>query len=69
MLCKAIVIIKSKYCRLNNSKKSNSTWFWKNEVNIIVTSNGKIHQILHTIDKEKLLGTENVDDFINNTSS
>ena len=41
-----------------------------NAVNIKVTltPNGEIHQIFHTTDIEKLLGIENLEDFINNTS-
>ena len=51
-----------------NSKKIHSTCFWNNAVNIKVTSNGEIHQIFHTTDIEKLLGIENLEDFIINTS-
>ena len=56
-------------CRqLQDPKEIHSTWFWSNAVNIKVTPNGKIHQIFHTTDMEKLLGVESLDDFINNTS-
>ena len=56
-------------CRqLKNSKKIYLTWFWNNVVNINVTANEEIHQIFHTTDTEKLLGVENLEDFINNTS-
>ena len=57
-----------KFRQLKNFKKIHSTWFWKNVVNIKVTPNGEIHQIFHTNDIEKLLGIENLEDFINNTS-
>ena len=57
-----------KFRQLKNFKKIHSTWFWKNVVNIKVTPNGEIHQIFHTTDIEKLLGIENLEDFINNTS-
>ena len=54
--------------QLKNSEKIHSTWFWNNTVNIEVTPNGEIHQIFHTTDMEKLLGIENLEDFINYTS-
>ena len=57
-----------KFRQLKNFKKIHSTWFWKNVVNIKVTPNGEIHQIFHTNDIEKLLGIENLEEFINNTS-
>ena len=57
-----------KCCQLKNSKKIQSTWFWNNALNITVTPNGEIHQIFHTTDIEKLLGIENLQEFINNTS-
>ena len=56
-------------CRqLKNSKKMHSTWFWNNVVSTEITPNGDIHQIFHTTDIEKLLGTGNLDDFIKSTS-
>ena len=62
--------MKSNSCRqLKNCEKIHSNWFWNNAVNIKVIPNGEIHQIFHTNDIEKLLGIENLDDFINNTSS
>ena len=50
-----------------NSKKIHSTWFCNNTVNNKVTPNEKIHQIFNTTDIEKLLGIEDLEDFINNT--
>ena len=51
-------------CRqLKNSKKIHSN----NAVNIKVTPNGEIHQILHATGIEKLLEIKKLDDFINNT--
>ena len=50
-------------CRqLRNSKKMRY-----NAVNIKVTPNGEIQQIVHTTDTEKILEIENLEDFINNT--
>ena len=56
-------------CRqLKNSKLIHLIWFWNNAVNIKVTLNEEIHKIFHTTDIEKLLGIENLEDFINNIS-
>ena len=56
-------------CRqLKNSKLIHLIWFWNNAVNIKVTLNEEIHKIFHTTDIEKLLGIENLEDFINNLS-
>ena len=56
-------------CRqLENSKKIPLSWFWNNAVNIKVTTNGEVHQIFHTTNIEKILGMENLDDFISNKS-
>ena len=51
-----------------NSKKINSTFFEINVVNIMITCNGEIHQMFHATGMEKLLGIENLEDFISNTS-
>ena len=56
-------------CRqLKNSKKIHPNWFWNNAVNIKVTPNGEIYQIFHTNDIEKLLGVEDLEDFISKTA-
>ena len=57
-----------KFHQLKNSKMIHSTWFWNNTVNIKVTLNGEIHQIFHATGIRILLGIDNLDDFINNTS-
>ena len=67
-MCNASEQLGYKFRQLKNSKRIHSTWFWNNAVNIKVTPNGKINQIFHTTDIEKLLGIENLEDFINNTS-
>ena len=56
-----------KCCQLKNIKKILSTWLWNNAVNIKVTPYGEIYQIFHSTDIEKLLGIENLNDFVNNT--
>ena len=56
-------------CRqLKNSKLIHLIWFWNNAVNIKVTLNEEIHKLFQTTDIEKLLGIENLEDFINNLS-
>ena len=55
-------------CRqLKNAGKIHSTWFWNNSVNVKLEGSQptKIH---HVIDIEKLLGVDNLDEFISNTS-
>ena len=54
--------------QIKNSKKIHLAWFWNNAVNIKVTPNGEILQIFHTTDTEQLLGIENLEEFVNNTS-
>ena len=56
-------------CRqLKNAGKIHSTWFWNNAVNIKLSERSNPVKIFHIIDIEKLLGIDNLDDFINNTS-
>ena len=51
-----------------NSGKIHSTWFWNNVVNIKLSERSNPVKIFDIIDIEKLLGIDNLDDFINNTS-
>ena len=56
-------------CRqLKNDSKIYSTWFWNNAVNVKLSERSNPVKIFHIIDIEKLLGIDNLDDFINNTS-
>ena len=56
-------------CRqLKNASKISSTWFWNNAVNVKLSERSNPVKIFHIIDIEKLLGIDNLDDFINNTS-
>ena len=53
-------------CRkLKNLGKIRSTWFYNNAVNIKFTENGRIRNILHIIDIEKLIDIDNLDEFLN----
>ena len=51
-----------------NSGKIHSTWFWNNVVNIKLSERSNPVKTFDIIDIEKLLGIDNLDDFINNTS-
>ena len=56
-------------CRqLKNAGKIHSTWFWNNAVNVKLSERSNPVKIFHIIDIEKLLGIDNLDDFISNTS-
>ena len=55
-------------CRqLKNSSKIHSTWFWNNSVNVKLNERNQPTKIHHVVDLEKLLGADNLDEFINNT--
>lgn len=56
-------------CRqLKNAGKIHSTWFWNNSVNVKLDERSQPTKINHVIDIEKLLGVDNLDEFISNTS-
>ena len=56
-------------CRqLKNAGKIHSTWFWNNAVNVKLSERSNPVKIFHIIDIEKLLGIDNLDDFVSNTS-
>ena len=56
-------------CRqLKNAGKIHSTWFWNNSVNVKLDERSQPTKINHVIDNEKLLGVDNLDEFISNTS-
>ena len=56
-------------CRqLKNAGKIHSTWFWNNAVNVEISEKSNPVKAFHIIDIEKILGIDNLDDFINNTS-
>ena len=56
-------------CRqLTYAGKIHSTWFWKNSVNVKLNERSQPTKIHHVVDIEKLLGVDNLDEFINNTS-
>ena len=56
-------------CRqLKNVGKIHSTWFWNNSVDVKLNERSQPVKIHHVIDIEKLLGVDNLDEFINSTS-
>ena len=56
-------------CRqLKNAWKIRSTWFWNNAVKAKLSERSSPVKIFHIIDIEKLLGIDNLDDFISSTS-
>ena len=56
-------------CRqLKNAGKIHSIWFWNNAVNVKLSEGSNPVKVFHIIDIEKLLGMDNLDDFVNNTS-
>ena len=54
--------------QLKNIGKIHFTWFWNNVINVKLNERSQRAKIYHIIDIEKLLGVDNVDKFISNTS-
>ena len=44
--------------QLKSARKIHSNWFFNNAVNIKLTEHGRIHEIFHVTDIEKLLEIE-----------
>ena len=56
-------------CRqLKSARKIHSTWFYNSTLHIKLVENGPIHKIFHPTDIEKVLGVDNLDEYINNVS-
>ena len=56
-------------CRqLKSTRKIHSTWFYNSSLHIKLVENGPIHKIFHPTDIEKVLGVDNLDEYINNVS-
>ena len=54
--------------QLKNVGKSHSRWFWNNVINVKRNERSQPAKIYHIVDIEKLLGVDNLEDFINNPS-
>ena len=50
--------------QLKTAGKIHSTWFWNNSVNVKLNERSQSMKIHHVIDIEKLLGVDNLDEFI-----
>ena len=48
--------------------KVHSTWFFNNTVNLKLTDNGPIYKITHIVDLENILGIDNLEEYVNNSS-
>ena len=56
-------------CRqLKSARKIHSTWFYNSTLHIKLVGNGPIHKIFHPTDIEKVLGVDNLDEYLNNVS-
>ena len=54
--------------QLKSACKIHSTWFYNSTLHIELVENGPIHKIFHPMDIEKVLGVDNLDEYINNVS-
>ena len=56
-------------CRqLKTAGKIHSNWFVNNSVNLKLTDNGPVHKISHIVDIENILGIDNLEEYVNNSS-
>ena len=56
-------------CRqLKSAHKIHLTWFYNGSLHIKLVENGPIHKIFYLADIEKVLGVDNLDEYINNVS-
>ena len=54
--------------QLKSARKIHWTWFYNNTLHKKLVKNGPIHKILHPTGIEKVLGVDNLDEYINNVS-
>ena len=57
-----------KCCQLKSVRKIHLKWFYNSALHIKLVENGPIHKIFHPTDIEKVLGVDNLDEYINNVS-
>ena len=57
-----------KCCQLKSAHKIHFTWFYNSTLHMKLVENGPIHKIFHPTDIEKLLGVDNLNEYINNVS-
>ena len=53
---------------LKSAHKIHSTWFYNSTSQIKLVENGPIHKIFYSTNIEKVLGVDNLDEYINNVS-
>lgn len=57
-------VFKCREC--GNAGNIRSTWFWNNVINVKLNGISQAGKIDHNIDIEKLLGVDNLEEFIGN---
>ena len=67
-MCHENLLLVYKCRQLKNAGKIHSAWFWNNVINVKLYERSQPAKIYHITDIEKLLGIDNLDEFINNTS-
>ena len=45
-----------------------TTWLFNNAMNFKLIDNGPIHKIFHIVDIKNILGTDNLEEYVNNSS-
>ena len=55
-----------KYRQFKSARKIHLTWIYNSTLNIKLKENGPIHKIFHTTDIEKVLGVDNLHEYIKN---
>ena len=54
--------------QLKNAEKIHLAWFWNNVIDVKLNERSEPRKIYHIIDIKELLGVDNLDDSISNTS-
>ena len=57
-----------RYCQLKTADKIQCTCFFNNTVNLKLTGNGPVHEISHIADIENILGINNLNEYVSNSS-
>ena len=67
-MCHEIHQLACKCRQLKSARKIRSTWFYNSTLHIKLLKNGPIHKIFYPTDIEKVLGVDNLDEYISNVS-
>ena len=57
-----------KCSQLKSTRNIHLTWFYNSTLHIKLVGNGPIQKIFHRTDIEKVLGVDNLDEYINDVS-